>query len=119
MSAIDPTPLLQSIAHLLRQIEMRTTDEEMAEPASYEKIAKAISFQLRAVQDIEMFNQDRSQNEALTKNQDYENLPPPNHDERERLIERLTHLYDRINGASEIHSADILDDTRGDSSPNP
>ena len=119
MSAIDPTPLLQSITHLLRQIEMRMSDEEIAEPASYEKIAKAISFQLKAVQDIEMFNHNRSKNETLTKNQDYESLPLPNHDERERLIERLTYLYNRINGETEIRSFDVDDDTRGASSSNP
>ena len=76
------------------------TEESRVEPAFYEKIAKAISFQLKAAQDIEMFNQDRQRSEALTKTQDYENLSPPDHEERQRLIEKLTALYNRINGAS-------------------
>ena len=119
MSAIDPTPLLQSISHLLRQIETHATDEGEVEPIIYEKIAKAISFQLKAVQDIDMFNHHRNENEALTKNLNYENLSAPSADERERFIERLTHLYNRINGAAEIHSPDSGDVNGGYSSSNP
>ena len=106
MSTIDPTPLLQSSLYLLRHIETHAIDEGEVEPILYEKIARAISVQLKAVQDIDVFNQRRNENESLTKNLNYENLPAPRDDERERFIERLTHLYNRINGTAEICSSD-------------
>lgn len=117
MSPIDPTPLLQSVSHLLRQVESYTRDEEIVEPASYEKIAKSISFQLKAVQDIELFNQVQNKTEPLTKNQNYENVSAQSRAERDRLIERLTHLYNHVNGPPEVLGGDGDDDGGGGASP--
>lgn len=105
MTFIDPAPLERTITSLLEQLEAIPTDVDQSAPEKYEKLAKAISVQMKAVQDIYAYNQRASEQTEHMKYLNYDNLPPPSPEERARFIKRLTRLYNRINDNEEISSA--------------
>jgi len=106
MIIIDPAPLEQAIAALLLRVEALPRCEDEALPADYEKLAKAITVQMKAVQDIYAHNQRVSEVEEQTKYLNYDELPPPSPEERAQFIKRLTHLYHRLNERSAISGSD-------------
>ena len=57
MTFIDPAPLERTIARLLAQLDALSLDEGEPAPDGYEKLARAISVQMKAVQDIYAHNQ--------------------------------------------------------------
>lgn len=107
MKFIDPAPLERTIAGLLEQLEALPIAPDQGVPDKYEKLAKAISVQMKAVQDIYAYNQRASEHTEQTKYLNYDNLPPPSPEDRARFIKRLTRLYNRINDGGEISSADL------------
>ena len=106
MIIIDPAPLERTIASLLLRLDALIRDVEAATPDVHEKLAKAISVQMKAVQDIYAHNQRVKVKEEQTKYLSYDELPPPNPEERAQFIKRLTRLYNRINDRSQISGSD-------------
>lgn len=106
MIIIDPAPLERTIASLLLRLDALIRDDEAATPDVHEKLAKAISVQMKAVQDIYAHNQRVKVKEEQTKYLSYDELPPPSPEERAQFIKRLTRLYNRINDRSQISGSD-------------
>ena len=102
MTFIDPAPLERTIAHLLAQLDAVSSGEDEPAPDRYEKLARAISVQMKALQDLYAHNQRCAAQEERSEYLDYDDLPPPNPEQRTQFIERLMLLYDRFNGPSGI-----------------
>lgn len=107
MTFIDPVPLERAIRHMLDQI---TANPAMVDNSSSlersEKLAKAISLHVKAVQDITAHNARNAAQEDDGKYLSYDNLPPPNPKDTARFIVRLTHLYHRLNAETEVQDPD-------------
>jgi len=111
MTFIDPAPLERVIRHLLEQITENVTVSEDtlgdAKPLERsEKLAKAISVHVKAVQDITAHNArcEAQEDEGIYLN--YDDLPPPNPEDRARFIKRLKHLYAHLNAEGKIPKTD-------------
>jgi len=106
MTFIDPAPLERAIRHMLDHMtDISKRDDDMP-LENCEKLAKAISVHVKAVQDITAHNARCAAQEDDGKYLSYENPPPPNPEQRAVFIKRLTDLYDRLNAEPEISSAD-------------
>jgi len=101
MTFIDPAPLTRTITRLLEHIEAMPMDAEMR-LEQYDKFAKAVILQMKAVQDITAYNQQTATQDTQTKYLNYDDLPPPSPEDRTRFIKRLTRLYDRLNDSGKI-----------------
>jgi hypothetical protein len=106
MTFIDPAPLERAIGHMVEQMNAYPADVDEMPLEACEKLAKAISVHVKAVQDITAHNARCAAQEDDKKYLSYENLPPPSPEERARFIKRLTHLYNRLNAGREIPSPD-------------
>ena len=102
MTFIDPAPLERTIAHLLAQLDAVSSGEDEPAPDRYEKLARAISVQMKALQDLYAHNQRCAAQEEASEYLDYDNLPPPSPEQRTQFIERLMYLYHKLNGAEDV-----------------
>jgi len=106
MTFIDPAPLERTIRHMLDEMaKLSVTIDDMLILDKSEKLAKAISIHVKTVQDITAYNARCAAQEDDGKYLDYENLPPPNPEDRARFIKRLTHLYHRLNANGDVPNA--------------
>ena len=97
---------------MLAQLDALSLDEGEPAPDRYEKLARAISVQMKAVQDIYAHNQRCAAQEEASEYLDYDDLPPPSPEQRTQFIERLMHLYHKLNGAedlSQTHGDDVAE----------
>lgn len=98
MTHISPDPVSRAIERLISEIGIFADDREAEiKPDQLERLARAISVHLKAVQDIDAHNLREAQQDEDKKYTRYEDLPPPNPAERERLISRIRHHYDYVN----------------------
>ena len=106
MTFIDPAPLQRTIAHLLAQLDAISSSGGEPAPEKHEKLARAINVQMKALQEINAHNQRCAAQEDQSEYLDYDELPPPNPEQRTQFIERLMRLYHRLNESGEISQAD-------------
>ncbi len=108
MTPLDPHPLNQAISYLLREIDRLSTLEISGEPQftlpteKLERLARALSVKLKTLSEIENYNRKIKDDTLAEKYLDYEDLPPPSPEDRDRLIARIRLLYDRVNAEEEI-----------------
>lgn len=103
MKYIDPEPLDMACARLLEEIaRLSSPESETFAPDRMERLAKSLTHQLKAMADIDMHNKHVRAQQATENYLHYEDLPPPPPEDRERLIQRLEILYNRINAATEF-----------------
>lgn len=104
MLYIDPAPLERTITRLITQLETASSETDDLLPDAYEKLARAINGQMKALHEIYGHNQRRAAQEKQRDYLNYDELPPPSPEQREQFIERLMHLYNRLNGAEPIQA---------------
>lgn len=99
MSEIDPDNLQYAIDELLSSLgqhaAIANTDAEIA-PEKIDRTAKAISTCLKTLSDINAFNKGMEVSREKDRYTAYEDLPPPNAEDRRRIIEGLMARYDRL-----------------------
>jgi len=95
---------------LLAEVE-RLTQEVKAgaavKPAEFERLAKAISTHLKAVDDVATHRARIAAEERAQQYTDYEDLPPPSPEARARIIKRLQKLYASIDLGAAIDRASL------------
>ena len=107
MKHIDSDPLRRALAALMREIGCAADDllnlsehDEQAKPmaniAAVERCAKAVSQCMKTMGEIETHNRQVAANSDSEKYIAYEDLPPPNPSERQRVIERVLALAARF-----------------------
>jgi len=102
MNYIDPEPLDHAIAQTLARIDEISSDPEKLSPDKLERLSRAISLQIKAISDIEAHNE-RARKQAEEKTYlNYEDLPPPSPKDRDKLLQRIQLLYDRVNAAGKV-----------------
>lgn len=105
MKFIDPEPLDMAAQRILVEIENLSADAGDFTPDKLDRMARALTAQLKAIADIETHN-GRVQKQDEEKNYlSYDDLPPPSPEERKRIIARVRLLYDRVtvgDGTSDI-----------------
>ena len=102
MNYIDPEPLDHAITRTLARIDEISSDPENLSPDKLERLSRAISLQIKAIVDIEAHN-DRARKQAEEKTYlNYEDLPPPSPKDRDKLLQRIQLLYDRVNAAGKV-----------------
>lgn len=114
MKHIDPDPLDRAIEAMIDaigrlaqpRIEQGAAEQPQDPPdipvEKMERYARAISLQVKAIGDIEKHNQQvaaQTQSETYTS---YDDLPPPNPEERARVIARVLALAADIDARAEI-----------------
>ena len=105
MTIIDPAPLERTIRRLLEQLEADESQLSELSPDQYEKLARAINVQMKAVQEIYAHNQRIAAQEKQNEYLNYDDLPPPSPEQQAQFIERLMRLYHRLNGTGKIPQA--------------
>jgi len=107
MKHISPDPLSRAIERLVSEIGIFADDEEAdIKPEQLERFARAISVQLKALHDIEDNNLQAAKHDEDKKYLSYEDLPPPNPEERARFRLRLDSLIRQIEAGDEIPDFD-------------
>lgn len=89
MTEFSLTPLRNSVANLLAEIEAHTFRPGDLDPGRLDRLARAIQSQLKTLETLEA----RALREAEQKRQAYtcfEDLPPPPPEERARMVKLLT-----------------------------
>jgi len=102
MYVIDPDPLDRAVAQTLVQIDIISSDPERFSPEKLERLARAVSLQLKTISDIEAHNIRARKSDEEKKYLNYEDLPPPSPADRARLLDHVRLLYDRVNAGRQI-----------------
>jgi len=111
MTFIDPAPLEGVITSLLEQMTDNMKAPDNAQDVvklleRSERLAKAISVHVKAVQDITAHNARYVAQEDEDIYLNYDDLPPPNPEDRARFIKRLKHLYACLNAEGTVPNPD-------------
>jgi len=112
-SPISETILQAGLDRLLAEMERLTQDVETGgtlKPSEFERLAKAISTHLKAVDDVNTHRDRVAKQNKLQAYTAYEDLPPPSPEERVRIIERLQKLYASIDLGAAIERASLRHD---------
>jgi len=114
---IDPDPLDDAVERLLAEMQALSRDPECVVPDKLERLAKAVSIHLKAINDVNAHNGRVAKADEDKKYLSYEDLPPPTPEERARLIDRVQLLYDRVNAGQPV--SDLPENDPGPSSGAP
>lgn len=98
-SPISENILQAGLETLLSQMEKLAAEAQagrLVNPAELERIAKAISSHLKAVDDLSAHHAKKAQVMASHRHTAYEDFPPPTSAERARFIKKLEKLYAAI-----------------------
>ena len=109
-STISETILQAGLDTLLAEMARLTQEAESGadvKPAEFERLAKAISTHLKAVDDIQAHHDRLETQDKLLNFTAYEDLPPPSPEERARMIKRLQKLYASIDLGAAIERATL------------
>lgn len=107
---LSETILQAGLETLLAEMGRLTQEAEMGsdvKPAEFERLAKAISSHLKAVDDIHAHRTRIETQDKLRNFTAYEDLPPPSPEERARIIKRLQKLYASIDLGAAIERATL------------
>jgi len=95
---LDTLALQDAITRLTELIAVLDGDDP---PEKFEKLARAVSAQLKALRDIEARNADLQESADATRYTRYEDMPPPSPEDRARFIRRFERLYGQVTGPGE------------------
>ncbi len=97
MPHISSAPLTRAITRLIYEVDALVDEScENVRPEILDKYARAITSQLKALQEIESHNRAQDKNDERRTYTAYEDFPAPTPDERERFKARLEHLISKI-----------------------
>lgn len=102
MTAINPDPINMAVARLLEDIEILSASAEGYAPEKMERMARALSAQLKAIAEIETHNRRIVQQDEEKNYLAYEDLPPPSPEDRDRILARVRLLYDRVTAGDDV-----------------
>jgi|GEM_PF-4207561 len=112
MKTLNPEPIYCAVERLLDEIECQTIARDDASdafefsPDKLDRLAKTLTVQLKALSDLQAYNRKVEDENKSQKYLDYEDLPPPSPEDRDRLIARIRLLYNRVNAEEEISEID-------------
>ncbi len=97
MSYISSDPLSRAITRLLEDIDVFVDmGGQDVRPDILDKYARAITSQLKALQEVEAHNTAQRQNDESRTYTAYEDFPAPTPEERERFKQRLEYLISKV-----------------------
>jgi hypothetical protein len=92
-----------AINHLLTEIGKLTVDtHESINPDQLERLARAISTHLKALQSLDDYNLKISQKDEDEKYTRYEDLPPPSPEDQDRFYARLESVIGKIKSGERL-----------------
>ncbi|WP_017930140.1 hypothetical protein [Robiginitomaculum antarcticum] len=101
--AFDTTAINRAIARLTDTLGQMADDlETEPQPERMDKLARAISAQLKAHADLTVHNDRAAKACEQQKYTAYEDLPPPSPEDRKRFIERLLIIVDKIEAGQPV-----------------
>ena len=97
MPHISSAPLTRTITRLIYEVDALVDEGcEDVRPEILDKYARAITSQLKALQEIDAHNRAQDKNEQSRTYTAYEDFPAPTPQERERFKQRLESLIAKI-----------------------
>jgi hypothetical protein len=100
---ISENAVQSSLARLFAALELpRDNRPEREQIAEHERLAKAISFHLKALSDIRQHNLEITELTQDVRHTAYEDYPPPSPEDRARFMARLQKLYSEVAAEDEL-----------------
>ena len=102
MTALSSETLITAAERLIAEIGTHAGNQELLELQKLEHCARALTAQLKAIQDLEAHNKRQTQHKTGQTYTRYEDLPPPSPAEQDRFYARLKSAIHRIENGPEI-----------------
>ena len=92
MTALSSKTLIAAAERLIAEIGTHAGNQDTLELQKLEHCARALTAQLKAIQDLEAHNKRQTQHKTGQTYTRYEDLPPLKPEDRDRLKEELNNL---------------------------
>ena len=102
MTALSSETLITAAERLITEIGTHAGNKEALDLQKLEHCARALTAQLKAIQDLDAHNKRQTQHKIGQTYTRYEDLPPPSPAEQDRFYARLKSAIHRIENGPEI-----------------
>lgn len=96
-------PLIKALNRHLDEIEQISAHhDDPLEPERHERLARSMLAHIKVLEALMSFNNTQINHDKRTEYLSYDDLPPPEPEDRDRIIAKIQLLYDRVNAAGEV-----------------